>query len=231
MRKVLILVVLAGALVSGVWLALGGGATATAPGGTEGTQRAAVAQVERGRGSGELQGFGRGEARARKLRERAAERAVMQRRINEQLARRAAARAEARDSVEAPNEAKAGRARAGEAVEDEAPAGQMVDRSGNREYLVKVMNEELIPLADECYAMAREKNPELGGMMAVDVELVGDEDVGGVVEEVKTSQVNEINDAGLLECVRESLMAVTLPPPAEGGRDGFMLSMRFAPDE
>lgn len=225
MRKVVVLVVLAGALVSGVWLALAGGAT-TAPVAVEGPQRAAVAQVERGQGSGELQGFGRGEARANKIREQAAERAVMQRRIGEQLARRAAARAEA------PDEAKARRVRAGAAGEDEvAPAGQMVDRSGNREYLVKVMNEELIPLADECYAMAREKNPELAGMMAVDVDLVGDEDVGGVVEEVKTSASNEIKDEGLLECVRESLMAVTLPPPTEGGRDGFMLSMRFAADE
>jgi len=107
----------------------------------------------------------------------------------------------------------------------------MVDRSGNREYLMRVMNEELIPLADECYAMAREKNPELAGMMAVDVGLVGDEDVGGVVEEVGVSASNEIKDEGLLECVRESLMAVTLPPPEQGGRDEFMLSMRFAPDE
>lgn len=40
-----------------------------------------------------------------------------------------------------------------------------------------------------------------------------------------------MRDAGLLECVRESLMAVTLPPPTEGGRDRFMLSMRFAADE
>lgn len=227
----LILVVLAGALVSGVWLVLGGGAT-TGSVAVEGPQRAAVAQVERGGGGGELQGFGRGEARARKIREQAAERAVMQQRISEQLARRAAARGDVPGKAEAPDEAKARKGRAGEPAEDEvAPAGQVVDRSGNREYLVKVMNEELIPLADECYAMAREKNPELAGMMAVDVDLVGDEDVGGVVEDVKTSQVNEIKDEGLLECVRESLMAVTLPPPTEGGRDGFMLSMRFAPEE
>jgi hypothetical protein len=171
------------------------------------------------------------EIRALKIRARAEERAVMHRRISEAMAaREAAAQVKAKDVEEARAVERANQAKAAEA-DVPLPGQQMIDRSGNRAYLTRVMSQELIPLADECYAMARERAPELAGMMELDVALVGDEDVGGVVESVEVSANNKIKDPELLECVRESLMATTLPPPEQGGRDAFMMSMKFAPDE
>lgn len=229
MRKLLVMIVLAAAVLSGVWLVLGGPAAreAEAP---AGAQRAAVTQVEAKRGAGQdasARGFGSGEAREQKIRAQAAERAVMHQRITEQLARRAAAKKNGAAEPEAAHE----QAAKVEAAEEDVVVDrlQVVDQTGERGYLMKVMNEELMPLADECVQMAQERRPELAGLLAVDVNLVGDEDVGGVVEEVAASGLSELKDAELIECVRESMLAVTLPPPPQGGRDAFMLSIPVEP--
>lgn len=227
MRRLLVTLVLVATFVVGVWLVLGTSAPVMAPLAPARSQ-ADVTQVERRAGEVVVDPA---EIRALKIRARAEERAVMHRRISEAMAaREAAAQVKAKDVEEARAVERANQAKAAEA-DVPLPGQQMIDRSGNRAYLTRVMSQELIPLADECYAMARERAPELAGMMELDVALVGDEDVGGVVESVEVSANNKIKDPELLECVRESLMAVTLPPPTEGGRDGFMLSMRFAPEE
>ncbi len=105
------------------------------------------------------------------------------------------------------------------------------DRTGNHGYLMKVMNEDLMPLADECIAMARERQPDLAGMLIIDLELIGDEEVGGVVETIGPGANNEVADVDLLECLTESILSATLPPPPEGGRDALSLSMPVADDE
>ncbi len=111
------------------------------------------------------------------------------------------------------------------------PPGSLTDRSGNRGYLLRTMNEDLMPLADECYALARAQDPTLQGMLALNLEVLSDEELGGVVDTIDLAPANELKDPALLECVRESLLATTLPPPPHGGRDAFMLSLRLTPDE
>ncbi len=113
---------------------------------------------------------------------------------------------------------------------DDAPPGNLNDRSGNHSYLLKVMNEDLMPLADECYALALERDPTLAGDLMLNIETIGDEQIGGVVEIVEPSPDNQIVDAQLLECMRESIFATTLPAPDESGRDAFMLSMPLHPE-
>lgn len=227
MRRLLVTLVLVATFVVGVWLVLGTSAPVMAPLAPARSQ-ADVTRVERRAGEVVVDPA---EIRALKIRARAEERAVMHRRISEAMAaREAAAQVKAKDVEEARAVERANQAKAAEA-DMPLPGQQMIDRSGNRAYLTRVMSQELIPLADECYAMARERAPELAGMMELDVALVGDEDVGGVVESVEVSANNKIKDPELLECVRESLMATTLPPPEQGGRDAFMMSMKFAPDE
>lgn len=115
--------------------------------------------------------------------------------------------------------------------DDEPAAGNLSDRTGDHGYLLKVMNDDLMPLADECYALARETQPELAGMLVLDFEIIGDEDIGGVVETVDPGQNNELLDPGLIECMRESILSTTLPPPPKGGRDALSLSLRLEPDE
>ena len=114
---------------------------------------------------------------------------------------------------------------------DQAPVvGDLQDRSGNHGYLLKVMNEELMPLADECYALALEQNPTLEGDLMLNIETIGDAEIGGVVEVVEPGSDNQIVDPLFLECMRESIFATTLPAPDESGRDAFMLSMPLHPE-
>lgn len=129
-----------------------------------------------------------------------------------------------------PQPASAPAPRPAEADDGEPAAGSLVDRTGNHGYLVKVMNEDLMPLADECYELALEEQPDLEGMLVMQLEIIGEEEIGGVVDSVQPASDNELSHPTLVECVRESILATTLPPPEQGGRDGIMLSLRLSPD-
>jgi len=118
-----------------------------------------------------------------------------------------------------------------ESDEQSPPTGGLNDRTGNHAHLVEVMNQDLMPLVDECYALALEDQPDLSGLLVMDVESIGEEEIGGVVESIQPGQGNELAQPGLVECVRESILSTTLPPPPQGGRDAFSLSLRLSPDE
>lgn len=230
MRKILVPIVLVLLLLGTGWLVLGGGATPLAAGDAEvGSTRAPVTEVERRavEGAPEKAKEGPGRGRSKEARE------LLRRRIVEALASREHASADEKMEKE-EEEASAGKRakRGGGAAAEEEPAavGTMVDRSGNHGYLMKVMNEELIPLVDECYELARAGKPELAGMMVLDVQILGDEDLGGVVDSVAPANINEVDDPTMNECVRESLLSITLPAPPSGGRDAIWLSVPLGPE-
>lgn len=116
--------------------------------------------------------------------------------------------------------------------DDEVPTpGNLIDRTGDHGHMVKVLNEDLMPLVDECYALARETQPQLTGMLVMNVDMIGDEEIGGVIESVMVGEGNEIVDPALVECVQESLLSTTLPPPPKGGKEAMQLQMRLEPEE
>ncbi|MEM9454824.1 MAG: hypothetical protein AAGF11_11640 [Myxococcota bacterium] len=161
-------------------------------------------------------------------RDLAARNAMRQRILDAMHARERAAEDQRESTGREPAPATERREPAGD---DGGPAaGSLVDRTGNHEYLVKVMNEDLMPLADECYELALEEQPDLEGMLAVELDIIGEEEIGGVVESVQPAEDNELSHPTLVECVRESILATTLPPPEQGGRDEIMLSLRLSPD-
>ncbi|MDC0667237.1 hypothetical protein [Nannocystis radixulma] len=170
--------------------------------------------------------------RARRLRDGAARREAMQRQIVTAMATRETAAAPGRSPPgrhDAP--APASNSRGSGPSTDEPAANTMIDRTGNHGYLTRVLSQDLMPLVDECHALVRGEHPDLAGMLVLDLEILGDEDIGGVVNTLEPGKGNEIAEPALLECVRESLLATTLPPPEQGGRDAISLSMRFDPPE
>lgn len=213
------------------WLVLGGGEAPRAVAEAEaGGSRAPVTAVERRAAEDAPATERAGPKRARSKDERE----LLRRRIVEAQASRERATAEqkkagaeAEDGGSAGQRAKRG---GGAAAEEGQAAGKIVDNSGDHGYLMKVMNEELMPLVDECYELARAGRPELAGMLVLDVEILGEEEIGGVVEEVAPGTNNELSDPTLNECVRESLYSTTLPAPPRGGRDAISLSLRLSPD-
>lgn len=240
MRKVVVVTVLAMLMVVGGWLLLRDEASRAGTEARGSEPRAAAVEVERDRPSA-AEAEARAEPRASTPPSRArskAEREAMRRRILEAMqAREGAAGREGGGTKEGAD----GAGKAGEPgpeapelkrrPDDEAPApGNLIDRTGNHGHLVKVMNEDLMPLVDECYALARETQPELTGLLVLDVEMIGDADLGGVIESAVLGKENELVDPALVECVQESLLSVTLPPPPEGGKDAIQLQMRLEPE-
>lgn len=105
----------------------------------------------------------------------------------------------------------------------------MKDRTGElSEGEIHVLNHELMPLVDECLEQAHERNPELRGMLAVNVDLASAEGIGGIFESAEADpQLNELHDDELLECVRQSSFSVQLPEAGRSGRMSRQLTIPF----
>ena len=117
---------------------------------------------------------------------------------------------------------------------DPAPSdsGAALLPSLDREYIKTAIREQLVPVARECYESALEDDPKLGGKIMLSFEIVGAEDVGGIVEEA--SVVDEESDLAspfVRECMRESLLGVEFPAPEHGGRVEVHYPFIFAADD
>lgn len=118
-----------------------------------------------------------------------------------------------------------------EAAREEDPAaeaepGNIKDRIGGRDALMDALNRDFMPLADECIAEATARLPELEGMLAIGVEVVGDAELGSVIETVSAGELNEVDDALLWECMEQTALSTMLPPPPEGvEEEAFMLTL------
>jgi hypothetical protein len=102
----------------------------------------------------------------------------------------------------------------------------------DKEYIQQQMRDTVVPLLKECYDGARLDNEELGGQLNLEFAIVGEEEIGGLVE---TSTIepgsSTIDDPVFLECVRESVYAMQLEaPPAGGGRVVVRYPLKFSPE-
>jgi hypothetical protein len=87
----------------------------------------------------------------------------------------------------------------------------------DKEYIRESVR-ELIPVIRECYENALQDDPALGGKLVMKFEILGDEEVGGVVDQVEVdAEQSTIGDADMRECMRESMYTLELPPPDAGG--------------
>ena len=98
------------------------------------------------------------------------------------------------------------------------------------QYIQDAIQEQLVPVAIECYESALEDQPELAGQLVVEFEIVGAEDIGGIVERATINADSTLDSAFVSECMRESVMAVTFEPPADGGRIAVTYPFNFEPE-
>lgn len=120
--------------------------------------------------------------------------------------------------------------RSGDDDEAEEATPGLTDRIGGRDALVKALNQQFLPLADECIEQARERKPELRGMLSISLDLVADPELGAVIDGAEYPANNEVHEDELLDCIRETALATTLPPPPAGGREGFMITLKVGED-
>lgn len=119
------------------------------------------------------------------------------------------------------------------AKEQSGQAGEgLKDRSeGKLAGLLKDLQEDVMPLADECYEQALERDPSIAGGLGLQFAIIGDEDVGGLVESVELEDGSDIQDPEMLECMRETLLSTVFPAPDDSGETGVRLTLEFSPDE
>ena len=96
---------------------------------------------------------------------------------------------------------------------DEIPMGTL-----SKEYIRDTVKEDVVPLVRECYNNLLEKDPEIAGRMVMQFAIMGDESVGGIVDEMEFAEESEIQDEDFRECVSESMMSTVFEAPDEGGK-------------
>ncbi len=115
---------------------------------------------------------------------------------------------------------------------DAAGAADAAPALGHYEpaYIREVFREGMFPLMSQCYDNALAQHPKLAGKMVLSFTIVGDPEVGGVVDEADFAPESDIKDAELETCVRESLLTLTFDkPPSGGGYVAVKYPVEFAP--
>ncbi len=111
---------------------------------------------------------------------------------------------------------------------DDAEVDQGASGTLDAAYIQARVREDLLPIAKECYESALEDQPKLGGTLTMKFSIVGDPSVGGVVDEADVDPASEVTHPDLLECMRESMLSLSFPPPEGGGKVDVTYPFVFA---
>jgi hypothetical protein len=117
-------------------------------------------------------------------------------------------------------------ARAAAQAEDEPPHGHY-----EASYIREHFRADMFPLLKSCYADALTRRPSLAGKLVLQFAIVGDQQVGGIVESARFADESDLKDTPMETCVRESLMTLTFDkPPEGGGMVTVTYPIEFSPD-
>lgn len=90
------------------------------------------------------------------------------------------------------------------------------DRDASREYLREVVREDFVPMARQCYEELLTRKRGASGTLLISFKLVGDEKIGGVIEDADVETEGGLADEKLLTCIRESFLSLAFRPPPNG---------------
>jgi hypothetical protein len=107
-----------------------------------------------------------------------------------------------------------------------APPGK-IDPS----YIQDRVRNDFFPLARQCYSDGLVKNPALAGEVRFAFNIVGDEKTSGIVESVDVLNASTLRDPDVIECMRQSFLSVTFPPPEGGGEVTVIYPIIFSNDD
>jgi hypothetical protein len=97
-------------------------------------------------------------------------------------------------------------------------------------YVQERIREDFVPLAKQCYDAALERDAAGAGKLVMSFNIVGDDDVGGIVESADSTEDSTLTDPELLYCMRESMLSMTFEPPKNGGSVTVVYPFVFSPD-
>jgi hypothetical protein len=118
----------------------------------------------------------------------------------------------------------------GEIRWDAAPGGRG-SPGIDPKYIQQRVREDFFPLARKCYEDALEHEPNLGGRVEFAFNIVGDAKIGGIVESVDVLNAGTLRDPEVIDCMRQSFLSVTFPPPPEGGTVTVVYPIAFSNDD
>lgn len=122
------------------------------------------------------------------------------------------------------------RARRGE--RGESPVGSPSTPTALSKDYIRDQVRALIPLLTECYTRALENDPKIAGKLVVNFAIGGEPEIGGLVEDSEVDPANStITDAGMIECVRETMYAAEFIAPSEAGRVVVHYPFEFSNDK
>lgn len=100
------------------------------------------------------------------------------------------------------------------AASSEPPAEGTLDRA-----YIKAAVQEIVPLLLECYTSGLDRDAKLGaGSVVVDFTIEGEQAVGGVIGESQiVADKTEIADPEFRQCIQETMYALAIDPPPNGG--------------
>lgn len=106
----------------------------------------------------------------------------------------------------------------------------MPERDGgvDPDYIRDVVRSEFTPLVGSCYESLL-KRQDAGGTVDVSFTIVGDEKIGGIVEEAEVSSDAGLGDDEFQTCLRESMASVAFRPPPHGGKVTVRYPFELAP--
>jgi hypothetical protein len=99
------------------------------------------------------------------------------------------------------------------------------------EYIRDRLRKDFFPMAGDCYDQAQKRSPDLRGKVVLRFAIVGDANTGGIVESADVMDRSTIRDQGMIECIRESMLSMTFPPPKQGGFVTVEYPIDFSPDD
>jgi hypothetical protein len=108
------------------------------------------------------------------------------------------------------------------------PNGEYVDPA----YIQDVIRSDMFPMARGCYEELLKRQPDAGGKVEMFFKIVGDEKVGGIVDEVDidAGAPTAIRDDRMNTCIRESLMSLAFRPPPGSGVVTIGYPIVFSPE-
>jgi hypothetical protein len=92
------------------------------------------------------------------------------------------------------------------------------DNDASAHYIHEVVREDFFPLAKQCYEELLTRK-DAGGRIEMSFAIVGDEKIGGVIDDVKLTVDGGIDDPEMLTCMRESFLSLSFRPPPHGATE------------
>jgi len=97
------------------------------------------------------------------------------------------------------------------------PAPALPESTIDKAYIRRSVR-ALLPLLQDCYEQGLQRDPTLGGTVVVDFTIEGEPVVGGVIgHSAIDAAASSLSDVTTRECIQETMYALEIDPPADGG--------------